>query len=224
MMKKVFAILAALALCLPLGALAQEDAYAAGDAVIFGSYEQDNDPTNGSEPLEWIVLKAEENRVMLITRWCIDAMAYNKDFVPMTWEKCTLRAWMNADFVQAAFTPDEQARLIPTQIVNEDNRHYSTPGGKDTTDRVFLLSLSEVYEYFPDQQGRTCKPTEYAKARGAFVNESNGNGWWWLRTPGVRPIDACGVRADGRVSGYGSRDVNRPSGSLRPVVWITTGP
>ena len=34
--------------------------WAAGDTVVFGSYEQDNDLTNGQEPLEWIVLKTEE--------------------------------------------------------------------------------------------------------------------------------------------------------------------
>ena len=35
--------------------------------------------------------------------------------------------------------------------------------------------------------------------------------------------DAEEWRAGGRISGYGSRDVNRPSGSLRPVIWVTMG-
>ena len=64
-------------------------------------------------------------------------------------------------------------------------------------------------------------PTAYAKARGVYVEEETGVTWWWLRSPGVRPIDVSGVRADGRISGYGSRDVYRPSGALRPAIWVT---
>ena len=32
-----------------------------GDIVVFGSYEQDNNPTNGQEPIEWIIL-ADDGR------------------------------------------------------------------------------------------------------------------------------------------------------------------
>ncbi len=224
-MKRIFATLLALCLCVAGAAMAEEGAgkWAAGDTVVFGSYEQDNDLTNGKEPLEWIVLKTEEGRAMLITRYLIDARAYHKAFVNMTWSECTLRQWLNDTFLTEAFSQDEQARIQEVLVVNDDNPHYSTRGGEDTMDRVFLLSEAEVLEFFPEQEQRTCQATEYAKAQGAYVDENNGNSWWWLRSPGVRPVDACGVRADGRISGYGSRDVNRPSGSLRPVIWVTMG-
>ena len=72
-------------------------------------------------------------------------------------------------------------------MVNDDNPHYSTRGGEDTMDRVFLLSEAEVLEFFPQQEQRACQATEYAKAQGAYVDENNGNSWWWLRSP------ACGL-------------------------------
>jgi len=246
-MKRIFAAVLALCLCAAGAAMAQEseDGWAAGDTVVFGSYEQDNGRfilvcrkiregesredeqdnvlTNGKEPLEWIVLKTEGDRAMLITRYLIDARAYHKAFVKMTWSECTLRQWLNDTFLKEAFSQEEQARIEEVLVVNDDNPHYSTRGGEDTMDRVFLLSEAEVLEFFPQQEQRTCQATEYAKAQGAYVDENNGNSWWWLRSPGVRPVDACGVRADGRISGYGSRDVNRPSGTIRPVIWVTMG-
>ena len=225
-MKKFFAALLCTGLCLALmfpAMAGQAEEYAVGNIVTFGAYEQDNDLTNGKEPVEWIVLKVDGERAFLISQYGLDARAYNKDFVKMTWEKCTLRAWLNDTFLREAFSAGEQAKIVPVTISNPKNPHYSTPGGEETTDHLFFLSLAELYEYFPEQASRKLKPTEYAKAQGAFVNKSNGNTWWWLRTPGVRPVDVCGVSADGRVSGYGSRDVNRPSGALRPVLWVSIG-
>jgi hypothetical protein len=225
-MRRCFAVLLCLSLCLSFTftAVAEKtNEYTVGSTVTLGNYEQDNNPDNGKEPVEWIVLEADGERALLISQYCLDAHAYNKDFISMTWSECTLRTWLNDTFINEAFSAEEQAKIIPVTITNPDNSHYGTYGGDDTTNKIYLLSLTEVYQYFPDQAGRTAKPTEYAKARGAYVNETNGNAWWWLRSPGVRTIDACGVRTDGRVSGYGSRDVYRPSGSIRPVFWLSIG-
>ena len=105
-MKRIFAAVLALCLCAAGAAMAQEseDGWAAGDTVVFGSYEQDNVLTNGKEPLEWIVLKTEGDRAMLITRYLIDARAYHKAFVKMTWSECTLRQWLNDTFLKEAFS------------------------------------------------------------------------------------------------------------------------
>ncbi|MCE5342764.1 MAG: DUF6273 domain-containing protein [Eubacteriales bacterium] len=223
-MKRLFAILLSLTLCLSfaLSAMAEETIeYTVGSIVTFGSYEQDNNLDNGKEPVDWIVLETDGNQALLISRYCLDARPYNTDFVSMTWAQCTLRAWLNDTFFHETFLAEEQAKITPVTIVN--NSTYGTSGGEDTTDKVFLLSYTEVLAYFPDQTGRQAQPTVYAIAQGAYVNESSGNTWWWLRSPGVRPIDASGVRADGRVSGYGSRDVYRPSGTIRPVLWVNFG-
>ena len=54
-MKRIFAAVLALCLCAAGAAMAQEseDGWAAGDAVVFGSYEQDNVLTNGKEPVSY---------------------------------------------------------------------------------------------------------------------------------------------------------------------------
>ena len=225
-MKRTLAVLLGLTLCLSfaLSAMAEQTGeHPVGSFITFGSYEQDNKLENGKEPVEWLVLKVDGSKVLLISKYCLDARAYNTAFVRMTWSKCTLRAWLNDTFLNEVFSANEQAMLVSAINVNDDNPHYGTYGGDDTEDMIFFLSLAEVYEYFPEQADRQAQPTAYAIANGAFVNASSGNGWWWLRTPGVRQIDVCGVSANGVISGYGSRDVNRPSGSIRPVLWVDFG-
>lgn len=62
----------------------------------------------------------------------------------ITWENCTLRAWLNDEFLATAFTEEEQ-RMIQTSIVsNEDNPKFNTEGGSETEDKIFLLSIEEV--------------------------------------------------------------------------------
>ena len=52
------------------------------------------------------------------------------------------------------------------------HRGYDTSGGNDTQDKVFLLSYKEACEeYFNSGESRICKPTTYARDRGAYTND-----------------------------------------------------
>ena len=172
-MKRIFAAVLALCLCAAGAAMAQEseDGWAAGDTVVFGSYEQDNvfDQRQGAAGVDRAQNRGGD-RAMLITRYLIDARAYHKAFVKMTWSECTLRQWLNDTFLKETFSQEEQARIQEVLVVNDDNPHYSTRGGEDTMDRVFLLSEAEVLEFFPQREQRACQATEYARGR-AHVDE-----------------------------------------------------
>ena len=223
-MKRIVAALLSIALCLsPVLAVMAEQAadYTIGSTVTLGTYEQDNVTDNGKEPVTWLVLDVQDGQALLLSQYCLDARAYNTDYVPMTWGECTLRTWMNDTFLNEAFTAQEQANIMPTKLTNADNPHYGTKGGEDTTDQIFFLSLTEVSTYLPTPEARRAQATAYATAQGAYLNTDNQNTWWWLRTPGVRPIDVCGISAFGHITGYGSRDVNRPSGAIRPALWVS---
>lgn len=187
-MKRIFAAVLALCLCAAGAAMAQEseDGWAAGDTVVFGSYEQDNVLTNGKEPLEWIVLKTEGDRAMLITRYLIDARAYHKAFVKMTWSECTLRQWLNDTFLKEAFSQEEQARIQEVLVVNDDNPHYSTRGGEDTMDRVFLLSEAEVLEFFLSRSSALARRPNTPRRRARM----------WMKTTAIRG-GGCARRACG---------------------------
>lgn len=64
---------------------------------------------------------------------------------------------------------------------NADNPRYGKSGGRDTEDRVFLLSLWEAERHFEDDEDRRTFPTEYAIAQDVYVNSDLGTVWWWLR-------------------------------------------
>jgi hypothetical protein len=116
--------------------------------VLFGSYEQDGDASNGPEPIEWQVVDQNENGTLLLSRYVLDGAQYNDERTDVTWETSSFRKWLNSDFYNLAFNQKEQARINTVTLVNEDNQLFGTPGGKDTKDRVFVLSLPELRHYF----------------------------------------------------------------------------
>ena len=149
-------------------------AFEAGDYIFFGSYEQDNDLENGPEPIEWEVMKIEDGKAFLLSKYVLDSRRYNETGKAVTWETCTMRGWLNDEFLNAAFTPGEQDAIIDTEVVNDDNPYYGTEGGNDTVDKLFLLSYDEMrefYEYnlwFEDyldgySQWAVAEPTEFAR-------------------------------------------------------------
>ncbi|MBQ7036648.1 MAG: TIR domain-containing protein, partial [Clostridia bacterium] len=193
-----------------------------GDYVFFGAYEQDNNTENGKEDIEWLVLEVKDGKALVISKYALDCKQYNTDLTGVTWETCTLRKWLNNDFLGAAFSTDEKA-IIPTVTVSADkNPKYSTNPGNATQDQVFLLSITEVNKYFSSDSARQCKPTAYAVAKGASVNSDNGNCWWWLRSPGDLQDAAAIVTYGGAVYEYAFY-VHAVNSAVRPALWIDLG-
>ena len=194
-----------------------------GDTIIFGAYEQDNNTGNGKEPIEWRVLAKEGNRILVISKYGLDAKAYNDIYTSTTWETCTLRQWLNNDFYNAAFSEEEKAAIPTVTVTAEDNAEYSTYAGKDTNDKVFLLSIREANQYFSSDEDRLCAPTDYAIAQGAWTSDyttgGRAAGSWWLRSPGMVSSIAAFVRSDGLVR-YSGDYVCRGSSVARPALWI----
>ena len=172
-----------------------------GDYVTFGTYEQDNNLGNGAEAIEWLVLDKQDGKVLLLSKYALDAKPYNEEYTDVTWETCTLRSWLNSEFYRTAFSEKERGSIAETLVRSEDNPEYGTEGGNDTRDKVFLLSIEEVTTYFDSDPyasdpARRAKVTEYAKAQGGGYAESDeyyGNGWWWLRSPGYGSTYAAGI-------------------------------
>ena len=211
-----------------------------GDIIFFGTYEQDNNTSNGKEKIEWIVLDKKGSSVLLVSKYGLDYQPYNTTEIGITWEKCTLRTWLNNTFLNTAFTTAEKGKIKTTNVVNEDNPKYGTEGGKNTDDKVFLLSISEAENYFKndnDEFGRinglsaerACKPTKYAIAQGAWQyqwesgqeegwKKFQGNGWWWLRSPGNGSSFAVNIDNGGSVHFSGIYFTY--SGTVRPALWI----
>lgn len=197
-----------------------------GDTVFFGSYEQDNNTSNGKEDVEWIVLAKEENKILVISDKALECQRYNTSYTDITWEKCTLRKWMNDTFLNAAFSAEEQAQIQSTNVSADKNPEYSTNPGNATTDKVFLLSINEVNKYFSSDEARKCAPTPYAVAQGAYTGDSymtasgEATCMWWLRSPGSDYYhNVAFVKYDGSVFLLGSH-FDTDYICVRPALWM----
>lgn len=188
-----------------------------GDNVLFGAYEQDNNNVNGKEYIEWLVLAREDNRALLISKYALDSKEYNTEYKDITWETCSLRNWLNNDFINEAFNTEEQARIITTDLPASPNTQYSTNPSNPTQDRIFLLGIDEVNSFFHSDEERQCSATPYAKAQGAYI--SDGRCEWWLRSPGCIQTYAVNVTTSGSCD-YHGYDVDFSDGAVRPALWI----
>ncbi|NLV34528.1 MAG: serine/threonine protein kinase, partial [Clostridiaceae bacterium] len=191
-----------------------------GSYIYFGEYEQDNNTSNNKESIEWQVLAKENNRFLVVSRYALDCKEYNETYKTVTWETCTLRTWLNGSFYDNAFSSSEKAMILSSTIANENNPEYGTAGGNKTTDRVFLLSISEAQKYFSSDYERRTEATAYAVKNGVWVYDSDSDCClWWLRSPGYSSNRAASVDRDGSVDYTGNYvlDVYR---AVRPAMWI----
>ena len=192
-----------------------------GDYIIFGTYEQDSNSSNGKEDIEWLVLAREGDRLLVISKYALDYQKYNTTITGVTWASCSLRTWLNGTFINNAFSSDEQAMIRSTTVTADKNPSYSTSPGNDTNDKLFLLSITEVNKYFSTDSARQCQGTAYCYAQGAY-KASNGNCWWWLRSPGNYSYYAALVLHGGSVYNRGDY-VNYGAIAVRPALWIDLG-
>ena len=193
-----------------------------GDIIEFGSYEQDDNMKNGKEAIEWIVLSKDEDQMLVVSKYALDSLPYNKEkWTSTSWENSTLRKWLNEDFYKTAFSEDEKKMIKNTNLTNAPNTEYGTLGGNDTQDKVFLLSLDDINnvkygfcsDYYELDVVRRCTPTVYAAVQGTYVYVTDDETYkakdggntccWWLRTPGFYDCDACYVNGCGNVNDAG---------------------
>jgi len=165
-----------------------------GDILWFGAYE-------------WLVLEVRRNRALLITKDIIGPEAYHNKLEAVTWEKCSLRGYLNEDFFNSdSFSDEERNKIARTTLPNPINPKFGTDGGAITRDHVFCLNIDEANQYFKNDNAR--KATY------------NGSGfWWWLRSPGTIQITAASVDIDGALDLTGI-PVHSGSGGVRPALWI----
>ncbi|MCL2204708.1 MAG: DUF6273 domain-containing protein [Defluviitaleaceae bacterium] len=183
----------------------------------------------------WRVLDVQGERALLLCEHILEQRAYHPCYEGVTWETSKLRAYLNGDFLHR-FDPVEQSRILETTLANPDNLWYGISGGRDTTDRVFILSTEEADRYFGDSG-------DYGALRrkkydnGAWVADASGwimsnahdpsrvaghNGlatFWWLRTPGYSEYTIAYVSTTGNIPINGDR-VCIGRGGVRPAMWV----
>lgn len=96
-----------------------------GDEVKFGAYEQDNNPSNGKEEIEWEVLDKKDNQILVISKKALDAQEYWDSFENTDWEASEMRKWLNESFFQNAFSQYHQSLIMDTAVTADQNPELS---------------------------------------------------------------------------------------------------
>ena len=127
----------------------------------------------------------------------------------LTWENCTLRSFLNGydgksnvteidytedNFLDTAFTKEEQEGILTTTVTADANPDKNSPQGKDTEDKIYLLSVKEVrnsaYGFTSADSKRYYNTPNYTFVGGrsgekAKVGVAQRLGYsWWTRTSG----------------------------------------
>lgn len=170
-----------------------------GDTVKLGSYEQDNNTSNGAEDIEWSVLAVVDDKALLVSKYGLDAHCFNASKSDGNdWDSSDLKSWLVGDFESSSFTDSEKA------IFDGD---------------LFCLSVDEANEYFSSGSARICKPTAYAKAQGVGASGDDAC-YWWLRSAGGRGDTAAYVTISGDVSSSYGDYVDDGYNAVRPALWV----
>ena len=188
-----------------------------GDVIIENTkYHKTEKDYFKYEPIKWRILQSENGEAFLLSDVILDKQLYNENDKYVTWEKSSLRAWLNKKFINTAFSDEEKEKINITEIVNQDNPVYGTEGGNNTFDKIFLLSLSEVSEQqdgekygFLDDEIRACGKSDFSKTVS----------WWWLRSPGRNSFSAAEVDCCGWILRCGV-DVCYDSDGVRPALHL----
>lgn len=215
----------------------QQQSVSVGDTVKFGRYKQNWIDTHYViEPIEWRVLDVQDGKALLISSKVLDHHVYHPKQVAITWEYCQLRSWLNNDFLNIAFTQEEQHAIVLSWVPAQDNPLHPEKkpvigSGNDTYDYVFILNVVEALKYFPGRYDRIAMATPYAVYIGGVSTDkydinmetnkkiyrvSNSN--WLLRQPHTHNTDTPCVDWFGDMSN--GVNVSAERSGLRPCIWV----
>jgi hypothetical protein len=205
------------------------------------TYQDDNGYYTSSvywfkyEPITWRVLDVQSSSAFLMADLILDSQDYHYSLDDRTiggstvyannYKESHIRSWLNDNFYNTAFTAAEKARIQTTTVDNSVASTGYDPNAyacANTSDKVFLLSGSETTNAsygLSTTTARQLKPSAYAQSQGVYTNTSNGNSYWWLRSPlnnyasGARLVDGNGFVID--------YYVNYTNYGVVPALWIS---
>ena len=179
------------------------------------------------EKIKWKVLENNGNTLFVVADNAVDCKNYNDPLTKTTWENSTLRSWLNDSFYNEAFTNDEQEAIAEQNVVNENNPLYDTEGGKDTNDKLYLLSIGEgmngdygfCSEFCNYSLSREVTATDYAGIRGTYKDKEN-KCVWWLRSPGRAVNNVAVISNNGNLHQQGNNITSQSNVGVCPVLHI----
>ncbi|MBR6954092.1 MAG: WG repeat-containing protein [Clostridia bacterium] len=171
--------------------------YTPGRIVQLGNYYGD---------ITWIVLDQKDGAVLLIAQNVLEYKSfhsydYNKK-VSADWASCSLRNWLNNDFIRSAL-PAVSGMILPTAT------------GPSTEDKVFLLSKAEFEQYRSLLRAEPKYTAHAQEARKKHAVVTPKSSWWLLRDSTATQLvytSSYSVLSSLTQTGYTG---------VRPAMWIS---
>ena len=185
--------------------------FTVGNTISFGHYVD--------EDIEWLVLDKNGDEILLLSQNIIDCLPFHSSNVDITWEKCSLRKWLNNNFLNEAFNESQKkAILTKSHSCGAEDGNPDIEGkrlsGKSTKDKVFLLSYAECREY--NILSKLSPATAYAQTMGKHCRDE-----WWLRTTYDHSKYDGGHADKADSKGYGAGYVSLDDTiGIRPAIWV----
>lgn len=163
----------------------------------------------GDGQIEWLSLTDDGSKTLLITKYIIAQKPYNETIMAQEtgWQKSSIRAWLNGEFLQNAFSDSERAAVIDTTV---HDVYYREP--EESTDKIFLLNQEQVDTYFVDPNIRYLHTTNTDYAAG--MTKYPEDAWWLVDSTDRGPLFKVLIGSNG------GRRVNETSG-VRPAMWVS---
>ena len=201
-----------------------------GNTVVFGKYEQDGNPENGPEDIEWSVLESNDAGTLLVSKKCLEYLPFSDKGEKAdsdTWKTSTLRKWLNDEFYDDAFS------LIEKRLINETPMSVSVDDGtvlpdylkmsptrsdygSETNDKVFILTF---FDYKKHKEITEVEYSEYAKGllcSDLSIQEYDPQvGYYWTRTLGGDVGSVVEIGYFQWLSGPQNKS------GVRPAIWVS---
>ena len=168
-------------------------AWQTGKTVRFGQVD--------GEPIVWRVLDEDGRSRLLMAEKPVAFLPYHTERDHTNWSQCSLRRWLNKDFMEHSFTLPERMDILLTPVRNDTDARWKVENGPNTRDKAFVFNQQEMERYYPTPADRKCGQ------------------WYWLRGHGWSMLSPMAVYVDGTFYEYG---VNKNSDEIgvRPAMWV----
>lgn len=176
-------------------------------------------------PVEWVVMKTDDNEYTLISKYVLDADIF--DETTNNYINSQLFTYLNGK-VDSMFSENELLNLKQYEIsnayatVNPDNFEETNTWSYDSTEGYICIpSYYDVATYLTEANSLI---TDYAIAKGCLFNPTNYNAFYFYRSPysETREKYVAGYNASGEGSANGCLDITTTYG-LRLIICVESG-
>lgn len=172
-----------------------------GDIVKYGRFDMDY-LVDGLEDLEWIVVKVDGSKRLLLCKDALFGMSYYAKYKRVDYYHSDVRKMMVTIAYFELLSKRERERVVVDET---------------TKDKMFLLSPQDIEEIELTSEELAALPAKSAEYMGLNKDGQDNHSWCWLRSEEfdvVAPI----LSSEGEVGKV--QEVSRPSGGFRPCIWV----